>query len=211
MIKFFSFLSLFFLSFFFGQNNFAFQYYYTDTLIVKQTENLRNESFYQVKNAKDFFYYIKDSNKPYKLVFTFTHWCKPCKKMHPKILELEKSHKNNLQVFYLTDAYNGNDYKNTEKYLSKIGNYSPIFSIGSNEKMKDAKGKYNYYIFDKRRNKNVKVSRYDYFIHNLIPDHEKFGYSLVILYDQNNKPIYASTWEENDDEVIQKVIKLMAD
>ena len=80
-----------------------------------------------------------------------------------------------------------------------------IFSIGDDGKFKNEKGKYIYHVFNTKKGKNVKVGRYDYYIQNLIPKHEDYGYSLVILYDENNKPVYASTYNEETKDIFLKL------
>ncbi|WP_312079248.1 hypothetical protein [Chryseobacterium sp.] len=203
MKKYITILFLFFAFFAFGQ--YSFSYYHVDTLTVQNFGKLKSESFYSTADAKDIEYYIKNTGKKYKLVYTFTDWCKPCREEHPKILSLEKENSSNLAVFYLTDIYDGRGFLSAEKYLREIGNSSPIFTIADNEKLKNEKGKYKYIVFDPKKKKDIKVNRYLYYTLKLVPGHQDYGYSLTILYDENNKPVYASTYHESSDEIIRKI------
>ena len=193
---------LFLFTFYFSQ--YQYQYFKVDTSAVKKYKNLKNESFYNTSDAKDLTFYIKNTDKKYKLVYTFTYWCKPCRENHPKILTFKKNY-NNVEIFYLTDLYDGREFLASEKYLKEIGNNSPIFSLTENEKMKTEKGKYKYTVFDSKKKKDVKVNRYLYYIQKLIPGHQDYGYSLIILYNENNKPVYASTYHETHKEIFDQI------
>ncbi len=180
-----------------------FNYYKIDTVQVNNLSTLKKRSFYQTNDSKELLFYIKNSDRKYKLIFTFTHWCKPCKVMHPKVLSLKEN--KDLDIFFLTDAYDGRDFLSTEKYLDEIGNVSPIFSLGDNSRFMNNRKKYDYFIYDPKKQKKVKVNRYDFFIQNLIPNHHDYGYSLLVLYNQKNQPVYASTFKETDEQIMKKI------
>lgn len=180
-----------------------------DTVKINHVNQLVEKEFYAATDAKELLYYIKNSDKKYKLVFTFTNWCKPCREMHPHILFLQKEFRN-AEFFYLTDIYNQRNYPETISYLKTLENSSPIFTIWDNEKNKNAKGKYEYFVYNPQKKKKVKDDRYIYFTQQLFPGHWYYGYSLVIVYDESNKPVYASTYKETDEEILRKVKAILS-
>ncbi len=191
----------------FGQH--TFNYFKIDTLTSGNYTALKNESFYNTTEVSELLFYIKNSDKKYKLLYTFTDWCKPCREKHPTVLSLGKEFEN-LEVLFLTNIFSGRNFLSTEAYLKSIGNSSPIFSLGYNEKMKNSKGKYEYLLYNKVKKKNVKVDRYDYYIQNLVPGHQYYGYGLMILYDQNNRVVYASTYKETDEQVFSEIRRIIS-
>lgn len=176
-----------------------------DTLKDSDFGQLEKNSFYQVDDASKLKYFINKSQKKYKMVYTFTDWCKPCREKFPKILDFEKEYKNDLDVFYLTDIYRESSYKSTDNYLKSIGCLSPVFTIIDNEKNKNKKGKYEYFVYNAEKKKDSKEDRYTFFTQNLAPKHWFYGYSLVVLYDENDKIVYASTYNETHQEVYNKI------
>ncbi len=199
MLKFFLFLSI--VS---GINTFSQNITLADTIKYNSFQDLEKKTFYgtDYKNLK---YYIRSSEKPYKLIFTFTDWCKPCREKHPSILEIEKKFKNKLDVIFVTDIYTQGNLVNTYQYLSEINNNASIFTIIDDKKFEVKKGKYKYFLFDNKKNKRVQVNRYEYTMNSLIPSLDDYGYSLVVLFDENDKVIYASTYYETKDEVLKKL------
>lgn len=200
-------LSLFCFAFCFGQ--YDFKYYKADTLKLHSIETLEGKSFYQVSKAEDLLFYIKSSPKKYKLLFTFTNYCKPCVKIHPKILSLKENNQN-IELLFLTDVYKGSEFSATEKYLKNVGNLYPIFSLADDDDFKNSKGKYEYYVFNPQKKKSVKGNRYTHFTQQLVRHHWDFGYGLVVVYDQENKPIYASTYNETEENVLKKVTSIIS-
>lgn len=180
-----------------------------DTLKDAEFGNLEKNSFYQVDDASKLRYFIKKSDKNYKIVYTFTDWCKPCREKFPKILDFEKEYKNNLDVFYLTDIYRDSSYKSTDNYLKSIGCLSPIFNITDNGKNKNKKGKYEYFVYNAEKKKETKEDRYTHFTQNLAPKHWYYGYSLVVLYDGNDEVVYASTYNETHQQVYDKIKSIL--
>jgi hypothetical protein len=51
---------------------------------------------------------------------------------------------------------------------------------------KNAKGKFVYSFYNPEKKKETKADRYIFFTQNLAPKHSFYGYSLVIIYDENN-------------------------
>ena len=86
MKKYFLFIFLFQTGIIFAQYN----YYKIDTLNFKKFDQLQNKSFYESTNSKQLLYYIKSSKKKFKLVFTFTYSCKPCREKASKNFGIAK-------------------------------------------------------------------------------------------------------------------------
>lgn len=201
----FSFFFIFIYALFFSQTNL----YKVDTLKIPHFSDFKSRSYYNSQDAKELLFYINESPKKYKMVFTFTHSCKPCREKFPTILSFQKQYKDKLDVFYLAEMYFQKDYGKTDRYLESINNSYPIFLVDDNPKNMNSKGKYEYISYDWTKEKMGKVYRYENYIQNLVPKHAYFGYSLIIIYDENNKPIYASTYNESHEEVFSKVKSIL--
>lgn len=180
-----------------------------DTLLNMDYSSLNSKVFYEVDDADKLKFYINTSEKKYKMVYTFTDWCKPCREKFPTILNFQKDFKESLDVFYVTDIYKNSGYTSTENYLRSINNTSPVFAITNRDKNKNNKGKYVYLIYDVEKNKEKKSDRYDFFIQQLVPKHWFYGYSLIIIYDQNDQVIYASTYNETNGQVFDKIQSIL--
>lgn len=180
-----------------------------DTLKDTDYSLLKNKAFYEVDDAAKLKFFINKSDKKYKMVYTFTDWCKPCREKFPKILTFERDFKEKLDVFYLTDIYRASSYKSTENYLSTINCTSPVFTVTDNDRNKNKKGKYEYFVYNAEKSKESKSDRYTFFTQNLAPGHWFYGYSLVIMYDQNDKVVYASTYNETHQQVYDKIKSIL--
>lgn len=76
-----------------------------DTSKVSSKNQLENNNFYLVDDASKLLYLMKSSDKKFKMVYTFTDWCKPCREKFPQILQFEKEFQQVVDVFYVTDIY----------------------------------------------------------------------------------------------------------
>jgi hypothetical protein len=110
-----------------------------------------------------------------------------------------------VDVFYVTDIYRESSYASTDKYLKSIGCFAPVFCISDNDRYKNAKGKFVYSFYNPEKKKETKADRYIFFTQNLAPKHSFYGYSLVIIYDENNKVVYASTYNETHEQVYEQI------
>jgi thiol-disulfide isomerase/thioredoxin len=122
---------------------------------------------------------IKNSNKNYTLVYIYAYWCRPCVEKAPKIIELAKNNNQLDLIFVNTDK--PNDYLNTKKYLESID-----FSYHSYTASED---------YGNGRNK-----RLGNFIDAICPScrSKDMGYSSCILYDNQGKVVFSSTYEMKD-------------
>ena len=180
-----------------------------DTLKFKNKTQLQNNAFYLADDASILKYFIKASDKKFKMVYTFTDWCKPCREKFPQILQFENEFKEVADVFYVTDIYRESSYASTDKYLKSIGCIAPVFCIADNDAFKNAKGKFVYSVFNPEKKKDTKADRYTFFTQNLAPMHWFYGYSLVVIYDENNKVVYASTYNETHEQVYEKIRSIL--
>ena len=202
---------LFFIGFFLFSNQSynAQSYENLDTIKYPNLSSLSPKNFYGT-NHKFLQHYINSSAKKYKMVFTFTEWCKPCREKHPEILKLQKDYDTTLDVFFVADIYTRSNLAKTAAYLTDIGNASPIFMLADELKNKvKGKDKYEYFLYSPEKGRKVKVDRYIYQMNMLVPTLKDYGYSLIILYDSTNKPIYASTYHETHDEILRKIKTLL--
>jgi len=176
-----------------------------DTSKVSSKNQLENNNFYLVDDASKLLYLMKSSDKKFKMVYTFTDWCKPCREKFPQILQFEKEFQQVVDVFYVTDIYRESSYTSTDKYLKSIGCFAPVFCISDNDRFKNAKGKFVYSVYNPEKKKETKADRYTFFTQNLAPKHWFYGYSLVIIYDENDKVVYASTYNETHEQVYEQI------
>lgn len=174
---------------FFGQESVVTK---LDTTIYKDYNSLKANTIYSF-NDRDFDYLIRQKDKKLKLVYTFALWCGPCRKMLPKILRIANKYRNDLQFYLVTTENNEKElsqlrlfYKN-EKLFAR-----PAFNISNN-----ISGKY----YKPRR-------KYSAFVQAIAPGHKEYGFSLAILYNRENKIMYASTYNELMEDVV--VDKLMS-
>lgn len=126
---------------------------------------------------------LKASNKKYTLIYTFGVWCSPCVEKLPKVLDLKKDF-NNLTLLITTAE------KDYGKYLWWTSNYFrensyvnfPTFNVFSEFPKKGRSKKYNR------------------FIQEIVPNHKDYGYSLLILIENNTgNVLFASTYNETPD------------
>ncbi len=174
---------------FFGQESVVTK---LDTTIYRDYNSLKANTMYSF-NDRDFNYLAHKEGKKLKLVYTFALWCVPCKKMFPKILQVANKYRNDLQFYLVT-------MENNEKELNRLRLFytneklfaRPAFNISNN-----VSGKYY---------KNLR-KKYSAFVQAIVPEHKEYGLSLAILYNTENKVIYASTYNElMEDVVVDKLI-----
>ncbi|MDY6026449.1 hypothetical protein [Bergeyella zoohelcum] len=158
----------------------------------------------------DILTYIESRKTPYKLIYTFTSWCKPCKEEHPLVRAFEERYKDKLSVVYFMEIYDEKKYEyvDAHKYLQDVQNTAPIFVMKNYPEfeVKGKKNKYKYLVSD-AEGKMKRASRYWYLTQKLVPGHGLYGYGLMILYDEKNRVIYSSTYKETKEEIFAKLEK----
>ncbi len=175
------------------------EYHLADTLKYAKYTDLNVQHIYAVRNA-EFSYFLRQSKKKYKLLYTFTYWCKSCRKHTPIVQKLQKKYADVLDVFWVTDMSDWYDVKKTLKYIKKIDNKNPILAISKDKNNKNPKTS-----FWKKG-----VTKYSYFTKNILPNvPDEYGYSLYVLFDENNKVIYSSTYHEDEKQREQKILSFL--
>ena len=132
----------------------------------------------------------------YKLIYTFTDWCKPCREMMPQIITFVNENKSTDSPYFVTDLRKERDEKYLSNYLYNINFEFPVYNILLESNIAERKGKY------------VKTN-YDRFVQKLTNGHENYGYGLILLFDKSSNLLYKSTYLENHDQIIQKIKKLI--
>ena len=141
---------------------------------------------------------IGENQNKYKLIYTFTDWCKPCREMMPEIITFVQSNESTVSPFFVTDLRKERDQKYLSKYLTDINFEFPVYNILIESNIAGRKGKY------------VKTN-YDRFVQKLTNGHENYGYGLILLFDKESRLLYKSTYLENHDQIVQKIKKLIID
>ncbi|MBS1572815.1 MAG: hypothetical protein JST62_10505 [Bacteroidetes bacterium] len=202
MKKYYTILCFLLLNCYFAQ---GYKYFSVDTVTIKTTKNFEKGNFYAV-TAEQFKYYLHLSKKKYKIVYAFTNRCKPCMEKLPLIVNFAKENKDKLEMYYLTDLYSIPDFVTISNLMKSNGSEAYMYNILDDaNNFNTQKNKYIYTIPSEKTGKPVKVDRYMYFTQKLAPKHKDYGYSLVLLYNEDSKLIYASTYLEKKEEVLGKL------
>lgn len=156
---------------------------FTDTL---------SSNIYEI-NKNDFHGLIKNSKKKYHLIYVFAWWCKPCIETFPAVLDHFYKNKN-IELYILNiERNNSKDLKHLQDILKKQYHIKKATFMISE-------------VYGKRPKK-----KYTNFIYDLVPEHEKYGLGLFLLFDKKLNNLYASTYLESKDEKINKIIELTID
>lgn len=157
--------------------------------MIQNPLGTKNLEIYEV-NQKDLEYLLSNSKKEFKMVYTFGYWCSPCVSHLPTLLDYING-RDNIDLFILVSEKNDskNLYYTKEYFKNKSKFIGPVFNVSDS------------YSQNKRK-------KYRIFTSLLVPDHTEYGYSLHILYNQHNDVIYASTYNEDDVEIIKKITQL---
>ena len=134
-------------------------------------------------NKAEFDSLIKiDNNHKFPLVYSFATWCKPCVAFLPDLLDWTEN--NPLVRLYILNIEKDGDKKllRVKDFLREKHNFNANTFMVSDE-------------YGKRRWK-----KYDAFVQEMVPGHDEYGMSLLLLYDKTGKLLYASTYNETDEE-----------
>lgn len=136
---------------------------------------------------------VKQSTKKYTLIHNFAVWCGPCVEGLPDFLKFRGEFTEKLQFLILTTDKNKSAYlTNTHYDFEKIYYVKyPTFNI-SDEYAKGKKKKYHH------------------FLQLIVPNHKDYGMGISILIrNDDQKVLYASTYHENHQQVIEKIKSLI--
>lgn len=149
-----------------------------DTMIYKDYNSLKANTIYSF-NDRYFDYLIRQKDKKLKLVYTFDISCTPCQVMLPGILKIANEYKDNLDLYIITS-------KKQEKELERI---KAFFKNNSS---------FNRPLFNTLNDKGNHKKTQREFLKKIFPGYEKHQYRLplLILYNNENKAIYASNYDK---------------
>lgn len=156
--------------------------------ILKKLDSENQNEIYNL-NINDFKQLVSKSAKPFTLVYTYGFWCSPCIKKLPLVLDFKQENDSQLQLLILTTEKDPSAYLNiTNNEFNNLRNvHFPTFNISDE--------------FSSKKRK-----KYDLFVQKIVPGHKDYGFSLLILLDnKTSKVIYASTYNETDDEIFSKL------
>lgn len=155
-------------------------------------QNLEMGHIYEVDHEETHRLF-QQSDKQYKLIYTFGVWCKPCIELLPTVLELSNEHANKLELYTFITENRPNMLQLSKDYFDKYPDFErPVFNISND--------------YHKRWRK-----KYDIFIDKLVPGHEDFGMSVLILFDEKNEVIFVSNYHMSKEEKINSVLELLSE
>lgn len=154
----------------------------------KNPSNIEGLDIYEL-NEKNLEYLLSNSKKEFKIIYTFGFWCRPCVEYLPSLLDFVNRRNDIELIILLSERDDSKNLLGNLNYFKKIKYNKPIFNISDS------------YSPRPRR-------KYDNFIQSIIPGHSEYGYSLDILYNKKNEPIYSSTYNESAAERIEKITQL---
>lgn len=173
--------SLFCFTNFFGQET-----YFTKQITdYNEVLNSNNNEIYSL-NKTEFDSLVKtDKNHEFHLIYSFGTWCKPCVAFLPKLLEWTESNPS-VRLYILNIEKDGdNKLLRVKDFLREKHNFNANTFMVSDE-------------YGKRRWK-----KYDAFVQEMAPGHTEYGMSLVLLYDENVKLLYASKFYDEGSEPLK--------
>lgn len=173
----------FFISLFCLTNLSAQEKYFTKVISdFDEALNSNKNEIYSL-NKTEFDSLIKmDKNHEFHLVYSFGTWCKPCVAFLPKLLEWSESNPS-VKLYILNIEKDGDDkLLRVKNFLREKHNFNANTFMVSDE-------------YGKRRWK-----KYDAFVQEMAPGHDEYGMSLLLFYDKTGKLLYASTYNETDEE-----------
>jgi thiol-disulfide isomerase/thioredoxin len=175
----------------FPQNNFTPKIEFIENYNLNDSSNYNK--FYNI-DTSTIFKIIRSSTKEFKIAFSFAYFCKPCLESFPFIKQLidEKQ----VEVILITDIKRTDKAKLMHTYnfvRNKNAVNLPVFFIGKN-------------CIDST---NKKKDVYFHFFDLLQPKNDAYGYSLFLVFDKNNKLLYASNYHEKSINKIVNVKKII--
>lgn len=159
--------------------------------VTSELNNNSNSTIYSI-NSENIFELIKSSNKEYHLIYSFATWCAPCREYLPMLLDFIEKNKN-VEIYILLIEKDGSKgLLNSKIFFDKIKTFNkPLFCITSDEYKKAKKIYYK-------------------FVKEIVPNHTEFGLSLNLLLNNKGEVLYASTYNENKEQVLENLNKLAA-
>ena len=161
---------------------------------ISAYSDLKDSTIYSL-NKTELNKLMSTNNKKITLLLSYGFWCKPCNNYFPKILNLVNNNKDKIDLFLI----------NVEPDNSRrlfLNNYFLQTRFGF--------FKANFMISEEYSKKKWK--KYDAFLIDLIGvdgfDKSMSGMSQNILY-KNNKIIYLSNYNLNDDDILKDIEKII--
>lgn len=128
-----------------------------------------------------------DKDHQFHLVYSFATWCKPCVAFLPQLLHWKKNNPS-VKLYILNIEKDGNDKLiHLKDFLRDKHNFNENTFMVSEEY---GKGRWK---------------KYDNFVSTMAPGHREYGMSLLLLYNKTGKLLYASTYNETENEELLKM------
>ncbi|MEM7374515.1 MAG: hypothetical protein AAF587_38340 [Bacteroidota bacterium] len=171
----------------FGQESF---YTLLDSSHQESYQTLQQEHIYEISH-QELHRLFQQSDKQYKLIYTFGVWCKPCIELLPTVLNLSDEHADKLDLYTVITENRTNILQLSRNYFARYKDFDrPVFNVSN--------------VYHKRWRK-----KYNIFIDKLVPGHENFGMSLLILFDENNQVVFVSNYYLSKEDKINKVLEFL--
>lgn len=162
-------------------------YFSKDIIDYNEVLNSNQNEIYSL-NKSEFDSLIKaNKNQKFHLVYSFGTWCKPCVAFLPELLDWVKNNPS-VKLYILNIEKDGNKkLQRVKDFLSEVHDFNANTFMVSEEY---GKGRWK---------------KYDAFVAEMAPGHKEYGMSLLLLYDKTEKLIYASTYNETNEEVLLRM------
>ena len=162
-------------------------YFSKDIIDYNEVLNSNQNEIYSL-NKSEFDSLIKaNKNQKFHLVYSFGTWCKPCVAFLPELLDWVKNNPS-VKLYILNIEKDGNKkLQRVKDFLSEAHDFNANTFMVSEEY---GKGRWK---------------KYDAFVAEMAPGHKEYGMSLLLLYDKTEKLIYASTYNETNEEVLLRM------
>ncbi|WP_452230646.1 TlpA family protein disulfide reductase [Lacinutrix sp. MEBiC02404] len=133
---------------------------------------------------------IKSSDKEYHIIYSFTTWCGPCREYLPMLLDYVET--NNIELYIIIIEKDASEkLYNSKVFFDKMESFKkPLYCITSG------------------KSKNPKKKYYE-FVESIKPNHNEYGLSLNILFNNKGEVLYASTYNESKEEILKTLNQLI--
>jgi len=172
----------------FGQNKLKSSSIDDFDLLIQKMENPTENEIFSLSN-NELTHLIKTFKKEKTLIYTFGWWCGPCVEKFPEILSLKEKYNDKIDLILLTAEKEDSKYLYLTNFYfeNKFDVHFPTFNLSID--LKDSR-----------------LKRYKAFINRVVPGHIDYGYSLIILIDNNSESVlYASTYKETTENIFLKI------
>lgn len=142
-------------------------------------------------NQSGFSRLIEKSNKEFHLVYSFGYWCKPCRELMPDLMKTIESRTDIAFYPLIVENLESREVQKNADYLKQHFDYDGrIYSADL------ALGKKPY-------------KRYQALVETLVPGHQEYGMSLMLVFDKSGKCLFASTYHMDKEEKLSEIQRIL--